>query len=78
MAISNKFFIVPVADISKYQSYIKEDIPDLRKSLDETLYVMKLPFNQVTIPDAFSGLTVYNHNKILKEMDKLEWTNPII
>jgi len=45
-----------------------------RKNLAGTKYVVKLPANVQTIPNEFGAMKAYNHDKILIEMRKPEWT----
>jgi len=74
MAIDNKYFIVNTADVSNYESYIV-DKNNIRVSNDGTKSVIKLPYNQVNIPDVFSSLIIYDHTGILIEMEKAEWVS---
>ena len=53
------------------QSAIQGTSTHLRKSLDGTKAILKWDGDT---PSVFSGMTVYNHQEILSELAKEDWT----
>ena len=74
MEYSNrKWVIINVSDITDEMIFyaIQSSMDTLRKTLDGSKAILK--FDGDT-PSCFDGLTTYNHNEILAELAKSDWT----
>jgi len=76
MRIKNKYIILPVVSLTAARvALIVGKKATQRKNIAGTKYVVKLPVNVQTIPNEFASLQAYNHNNILVEIRKPEWTS---
>ena len=50
---------------------IQSSVNSLRKSIDEKKAILKWDGDT---PSVFSGMTIYNHQEILSELAKEDWT----
>lgn len=74
MSIVNKYFIIPVADLTEArEALIVGDEAIQRKNVAETNHVVKLPVETQVTPDEFTGYTEYDHGEICVEMLKAAW-----
>ena len=69
---NRKWVIVNVSDITEemIESSIQTSMDTLRKTLDGTQAILKW---EGETPTCFDGMTIYNHNEILTELDKSTW-----
>ena len=75
MRIKNKYIILPIAALtSGRMALLVGKKTEQRKNIAGTKYVVKLPVSVQTIPGEFSAYNAYNHDDILAEMRKPEWT----
>lgn len=72
------YFIVNVNDsnIDEIFDCCVEDIATSRKSLDETLYFVKMPYGVTEIPACLSSYQQYDEAGIRVVLDGEDWTDP--
>jgi len=77
--IQNKYFIIslPEPALNAILTHIVGTAESQRKSLDGKRTVVKLPVG-ASIPAVLQNKTAYNHDQILLEMAKPEWSSPDI
>lgn len=77
--INNQYFIASLPDpaLKAILKQCVENINTVRKSLDGTKAVFKLPLG-ATKPASFNAFTEYTHSEVLIELAKPEWTSNII
>lgn len=71
----NKFFTIDTSD-PNYNEIINDIVESgdtIRKSLDLSLAVVKLPIDNVIIPEVLSGYTCYNHAQIIPIVTSDDW-----
>jgi hypothetical protein len=73
------YAIVPIAELNNidYEQVMQDSADTVRKSVAEDLFVLKwdgaMPSSVSAITPA---VTTYDHESILTEMGKAEWTEP--
>lgn len=74
----NKYFILLLNDtnITEILTFTVDKIETLRKSVDGTKGVVKLPVNS-EVPGILQDNTPYSHSEILEIMSTPEWTHPM-
>ena len=75
MKVKNKFFFINTNDtnLEAIVDYCVENMITLRPNLATTRYVIKLPIGAQK-PSLMQHLTKMNHNRVIKELAKPEWT----
>ena len=75
---NRKWVIITLADYTNEQlqelvnSAIQTSIQTLRKSLDNTMAILKWDGD---IPSVFNSMTIYNHNQILTILKGSDWSD---
>jgi len=72
--INNVYVIIPANEITEemIESAIQTSVATLRKSLDETLAILKYNGSE---PACFNNYTKYNHEEILEILSTSDWTD---
>jgi hypothetical protein len=74
---NRRWVIITLADYTEDElqnlvsNAIQSSVDTLRKSVDEKRAILKW---EGDTPSVFSGMTIYNHQEILAELAKEDWT----